>query len=202
MRTFGIVVAAGSGERFGRPKAEVEVGGIAMWVRARDALAAGGCDPIVVVGDVPGGIRGGDRRRDSVAAGLAAGPAEATHVVVHDAARPLATSGLVAAVISRLAEGDVIAVVPGVPVRDTLKRVSENRVVTTVDRSDLVVVQTPQGFELTALLDAHASSGVDASDDALLIELAGGDVAIVPGQPDNLKITYPEDLAVAEALLS
>lgn len=202
MIAFGIVVAAGSGERFGRPKALVELAGIPLWQRARDALVAGGCSEVVVVGDVPGGVPGGSRRRDSVAAGLAQAPPGTTHVLVHDAARPLASPDLVAAVIDRLRVGDVAAVVPAIAVRDTIKRVDGDRVVGTVDRSDLVVVQTPQGFEIAALRAAHAVDDADASDDALLVERAGGEVAVVAGEAENLKITYPGDLAVARALLT
>lgn len=202
MIPFGIVVAAGSGERFGRPKAHLEVGGVPLWRRARDLLTDAGCVGVVVVGDVPGGIPGGARRRDSVAAGLAHAPAAATHVLVHDAARPLASPELVAAVLDRLGATDVEAVVPAVPVTDTVKRVEAGRVVATVDRADLVVVQTPQGFLIEALRRAHAADQDDASDDALLIERMGGAVAIVAGEAQNLKITYPGDLAVAEALLS
>lgn len=202
MIPFGIVVAAGSGERFGRPKAHLEVGGVPLWRRARDLLTDAGCVGVVVVGDVPGGIPGGARRRDSVAAGLAHAPAAATHVLVHDAARPLASPELVAAVLDRLESTDVEAVVPAVPVTDTVKRVEAGRVVATVDRADLVVVQTPQGFLIEALRRAHAADQDDASDDALLIERMGGAVAIVAGEAQNLKITYPGDLAVAEALLS
>lgn len=202
MKTFGVVVAAGSGSRFGRPKAAVALAGVPLWQRARDSLQRAGCDPIVVVGDVPGGIPGGERRRDSVAAGLATAPADATHVLVHDAARPLATEALAVAVIARLARGGVDAVVPAVAVRDTIKRVRGDLVVETVDRSDLVVVQTPQGFEIGALRSAHEWGAADASDDAVLVERAGGSVAVIEGEPENLKITYPEDLAVAEALLT
>lgn len=201
MKTFGIVVAAGAGERFGRPKALVELGGIPLWRRARDVLLAGGCASVVIVGNVPEGIPGGERRRDSVAAGLAVAPDDATHIVVHDAARPLASARLVELVIGRLTAGGVDAVVPAVPVRDTIKRVRHETVVETVDRADLVVVQTPQAFELNALRSAHAASDEDASDDALMIERAGGVVAVVPGEPENIKITFPGDLALAEAML-
>jgi 2-C-methyl-D-erythritol 4-phosphate cytidylyltransferase len=200
MSAFGIVVAAGSGERFGRPKALVELGGRPLWRIAHDLLVAGGCDPVVVVGEVPGGVPGGARRRDSVAAGLASAPDGVSYVLVHDAARPLASVALVTAVIERLRAGDAAAVVPTVPVRDTIKRVEVDRVVETVDRSALVVAQTPQGFDLGALRAAHDASDDDASDDAFLVERYGGVVVTIPGEPENLKITYPGDLALAEAL--
>lgn len=201
MIVAGIVVAAGKGERFGGAKHLRELGGKPLWVRARDALLEGGVAQVVVVGDVPGGIAGGARRRDSTAAGLDHLPAEASLVLVHDAARPLAAPELVRRVIDRLRDGGVDAVVPAVPVRDTIKRVSGGRVVETLDRSTLVAVQTPQGFTFDALRRAHAASDDDAPDDAVLVERNGGTVVTVPGDPINLKVTYPQDLAVAEALL-
>jgi len=198
---FGIVVAAGSGERFGRPKGVVELAGKPLWSWAADALTSGGCDDVVVVGDMAGAIPGGARRRDSVAAGLAVAPDRATLVLVHDAARPLASAELVRRVIDRLAVGDIDAVVPGLAVRDTLKRVVGETVAHTVDRTDLVSVQTPQGFTIDALRRGHAFDNDEATDDAALVEREGGTVAIIAGDDHNLKMTYSGDLAVAEALL-
>jgi len=196
----GVVVAAGQGERFGGPKALVEVGGIAMWRRGVSLLEAAGASVVVVVGEVPGGIPGGRRRRDSVAAGLAALGPGFDLVLVHDAARPLADDALARRVADRLLRGDVDAVVPVVPIRDTIKRITGDSVVETVDRSGLGAAQTPQGFRVAALEAAQADSDHDASDEAALIERHGGTVATVPGDPANLKVTYPEDLAVVEAL--
>ena len=201
MNLFGIVVAAGRGERFGSPKAGLVLGGVPLWKWAADALIGGGAIAVVVVGPVPGGIPGGLRRRDSVAAGLAALPAEATHVLVHDAARPLATAGLVRAVAARLAVGDVDAVIPAIAVGDTLKRIAGERVVETVSRDGLVAVQTPQGFSVAVLRAAHTADDEEATDDAQLVERHGGSVVVVAGESGNLKITHPEDLALAEALL-
>lgn len=199
MTTYGIVVAAGGGTRFGSPKGGVMLGGRPLWERARDALLEGGVDSAVVVG--PGGIPGGRRRRDSVAAGLATLPEGAERVLVHDAARPLATAALTRRVLERLVAGGVDGVVPAVPVRDTLKRVEGDWVVETVERSPLVAIQTPQGFLVESLRAAHAADDQDASDDAVLIERWGGSIAVVPGEEANLKITFPADLAVAEAML-
>lgn len=199
MTTFGIVVAAGSGERFGRPKADIELDGRPLWKWAATAMRSGGCDDVVVVGDVPGGIAGGARRRDSVGAGLAAAPEHTTYVIVHDAARPLASATLVRRVVEALASGTAEAVIPGIPVRDTLKETKDHRVTRTVDRSRLVAVQTPQGFSYRALVAAHELDTDDATDDAALIERAGGQVAVIPGEEHNLKVTYPGDLAVLEA---
>lgn len=200
MNLYGIVVAAGRGERFGAPKASLVVQGLPLWQWAVTALEAAGTAGVIVVGEVPGGIPGGARRRDSVAAGVAALPPDATHVLIHDAARPLATPALAAAVIARLAVGDVDGVVPALPVGDTIKRVDGERVVETIQRTGLVAVQTPQGFRLEALRAAHAADADDATDDAQLVERHGGSVVYVPGESTNLKITYPEDLALAEAL--
>ena len=199
---WGLLLAAGRGTRFGRQKHDIELDGVPLWEQSERALLDGGVDRLVIVGDFVGAVPGGDRRRDSVASGLAAIPDHAGFVLIHDAARPLVTVGLVRAVIDRLLVGDVAGVVPVVPVRDTLKRVAGEFVVETVDRADLVAVQTPQGFKLEALRAAHAVAGGDATDDASMVEAAGGTIATVEGDPANLKVTYPEDLALAEALRS
>lgn len=144
-------------------------------------------------------VVGGERRADSVRAGLAAVPDDAEVIVVHDAARPLAGAGLFAAVIGAVRAG-AAAAIPGSPVTDTIKRVIDGRVAETLDRSELVAVQTPQAFRADLLRWAHAS-GADATDDAALVEAAGGEVIVVPGEPTNLKITYAHDLQVAALYL-
>jgi 2-C-methyl-D-erythritol 4-phosphate cytidylyltransferase len=211
-----IVVAAGSGSRFGRPKQYEELGGrrVLDWslAAARDAVRdtaryATGSDRGGVVA-VVAPDRAGDRepaadavvagaatRSASVRAGLAAVPADAEVVVVHDGARPLADAGLFARVIAAVREGGDAAV-PAVDVTDTLRHRSGRA----LDRGDLVAVQTPQGFRAAALRSAHAGDP-EATDDASLVEAAGGKVVVVDGSPANLKITRPIDLAVAEALL-
>ena len=146
-------------------------------------------------------VVGGATRAGSVRAGLAAVPSDADVIVVHDAARPLAVPALFAAVVDAVRGGDVVGAVPVVPVTDTLKRVEAGRVVATVDRDGLVAVQTPQAFEAAALRAAHAAAG-EATDDAALLEAAGGTVAAVEGDPRNLKLTRPEDLALAESLMA
>lgn len=202
MNAGGIVVAAGRGERIGRPKHLIELAGIALWERARQDLLEGGADPVVVVGDVDGGVPGGPRRQDSVAAGLAHLPDALEWILVHDAARPLAGPDLVQRVLKRLVAGDVDGVIPTVGVRDTIKRIDGDVVVSTVERASLAAVQTPQGFRASALREAHRTVSRDVTDDAQMIEQAGGKVVTVPGSPRNLKVTYPDDLIVAEALLS
>jgi 2-C-methyl-D-erythritol 4-phosphate cytidylyltransferase len=201
MNAWGIVVAAGSGTRYGGPKHDVQLQGRPLWEWARRALIEGGVAEVVVVGSVPGGIPGGERRRDSVAAGLAMIPEGADAIVVHDAARPLAGPELVGRVLERLATGDVAGVVPGVRVRDTLKMVEGDSVVMTVDRDPLISVQTPQAFRASVLRAAYAADHDDASDDASLLERIGATVAWTAGDPGNLKVTYPADLQILEAML-
>ena len=172
---WAILVAAGLGERFGGPKHTAELAGEPMWLRAERSLRAAGVAEVVVVGDVDGGVPGGERRRDSVINGLDRVPTGTEFVLVHDAARPLASVDLIRRVIERLIVGDVAGVVPAVPVRDTVKETEGDVIVRTVDRSPLVAVQTPQGFVASILREAHAASDEDASDDATLVELDGSD---------------------------
>lgn len=128
-------------------------------------------------------------------AGLAAVPADAEVVLVHDAARPLASPALFDAVVEAIDAG-ADGAVPALDVTDTVKRVAAGVVVETLDRSGLVTVQTPQAFRADTLRKAHAA-GVDATDDAGLVERAGGRVVIVTGETSNIKITDPGDLDVA-----
>jgi 2-C-methyl-D-erythritol 4-phosphate cytidylyltransferase len=202
---WGIVVAAGRGDRFGEAKQFCELAGTRVIDHALAPLVQV-CDGIVVV--LPPGfawkgtgtpVDGGATRSDSVRAGLRAIPEDADIVVVHDAARPLATPALFDAVIAAVQAG-ADAAVPGIPVSDTLKRVEGERVLETVDRERLVAVQTPQAFRAFVLRAAHAQGGY-TTDDAALVEAARGQVVIVPGDPRNLKITTPDDLLVAAALL-
>jgi 2-C-methyl-D-erythritol 4-phosphate cytidylyltransferase len=206
--TAAIVVAAGGGARFGAPKQFAELDGTRLVDRAV-AVADTACDAVVVV--LPAGrawdgapvhavVAGGATRADSVRAGLAAVPDDADVVVVHDAARPLATKALFAAVVAAVRDG-ADAAVPAVALADTVKRVAGHRVLETLSRSELVAVQTPQAFRRDALRDAHAD-GADATDDAALVEAARGTVVVVPGDPANLKVTTTGDLAVAAALLA
>jgi len=204
------VLAAGSSSRFGRviPKQYETLQGRRVIDWSLDH-ARGATDGVVLVvsperaddpepaADVT--VVGGRHRADSVRAGLAAVPDDAEVIVVHDAARPLAGAGLFAAVIGAVRAG-AAAAIPGLPVTDTIKRVIDGRVAETLDRSELVAVQTPQAFRADLLRWAHAS-GADATDDAALVEAAGGEVLVVPGEPTNLKITYAHDLAVAALYL-
>jgi 2-C-methyl-D-erythritol 4-phosphate cytidylyltransferase len=139
-------------------------------------------------------VAGGSTRSASVRAGLAAVPTDATTIVVHDAARPVPVPDVWDRVLAAVRAG-ADAAVPGVPVADTLREIGGS----TVDRSRFVAVQTPQAFRADALRAAHAD-GADGTDDASLVEAGGGRVVVVDGDPANLKITTPFDLAVAELL--
>lgn len=156
-------------------------------------------DGVVVVGDMTGSVAadlvvpGGASRSESVRAGLAAVPADARVILVHDAARPMATKALFERVIEAVEQG-ADAAIPGVFVTDTIKRVASGLVVETVDRSELVAVQTPQAFAADVLRRAHINEP-QASDDAAVVESMGGRVSVVPGEQSNIKITVPEDLA-------
>ncbi len=203
MNTWGIVVAAGSGSRFGGDKHAAILGGVPLWRWAERLFAEVGLDGVVLVGDVPAGIPGGARRQDSVAAGLAAIPNSADIILVHDAARPLASKGMVCRLLEALAAiGEVAGAVPAVPIRDTIKRVSGNEIKETIDRAHLVAVQTPQAFKGEALRTAHAQITSDVTDDSAMVEAIGGKVLVVDGEPRNIKVTFAADLAMAESLLT
>jgi 2-C-methyl-D-erythritol 4-phosphate cytidylyltransferase len=204
---WGIVVAAGSGSRFGGAKQFATVRGVRLVDRAVAATAAV-CDHVVVVlppGEdwsgppVAAAVAGGATRSDSVRAGLAAVAGDADVVVVHDAARPLASRALFDAVVAAVRDG-ADAAVPGVAVADTVKRVERGRVVETLRRDDLVAVQTPQAFRAATLRAAHARRG-DATDDAALVEAGGGVVVVVPGDRRNIKVTDAADLRIAAGLV-
>jgi 2-C-methyl-D-erythritol 4-phosphate cytidylyltransferase len=214
-RVWSIVVAGGSGRRFGGQKQFSSLGGRPVSSWAVDACRAVS-DGVVLV--VPAGaqpvdpsgadavVTGGTTRADSVRCGLQAVPANADVIVVHDAARPLAPPALFLAVLEALHEDHVVGAVPGVVPSDTIKVVDGSMNVTnTLDRTTLVAVQTPQAFQAAALRQAHARAAHDpgvVTDDAMLVEASGGGVRVVPGHAGNLKITTPDDLATAERLLA
>lgn len=192
------MVAGGTGERFGRPKQYESLGDERVIDRSA-RIARSATDGVVLVvppDDVEreGGRPGGTTRSASVRSGLAAVPDDVGIVCVHDAARPGATGELYRRVIDAVDAG-AAAAVPGVPVTDTIKVVDvTGSVVATPERASLRAVQTPQAFRADALRGAHADAG-EATDDAALIEAAGGAVVVVEGDPDNRKITTPDDLA-------
>ena len=145
-------------------------------------------------------VVGGPTRPASVRAGLGAVPADADVIVVHDAARPLASAGTWEAVIAAVLDG-ADAAVPCVPVTDTIKQRQDDGRLVTLERGRLMAAQTPQAFAAAVLRTVHSRGG-EATDDAALVEAIGGRVVVVAGDPTNLKLTSPLDLAVAEALLA
>lgn len=220
-----MVVAGGSGSRFGGPKQFEPLGtgtvlDSAVW--ASRAVA----DFVVVVlpgaaigAEVTGAdavVPGGQTRSASVRAGLAAlvsnarpdgehkpvqaAPFDPEIVVVHDAARPLASPALFKSVVDAVRAG-ADAAVPALAVNDTVKRVVGRTVRETVPRDGLFLIQTPQAFCLSVLNEAH-SGAADATDDAALVEAVGGTVVVVDGEPANVKLTSPSDLPLLEALVS
>lgn len=200
-----IIVGAGSGHRFGRPKQYEPLGdGTVLSQSVRSARSVADGVVIVVAGDRVDTdaaafadatvVAGGETRSASVRAGLAAVPAGVEKILVHDAARPLASEQLFRDVVAAL-DGGSAAVVPVVPVSDTICDVEGNP----VDRSVLRAVQTPQGFAAAALRSAHADDP-EATDDVSLVRAAGGKVMVVEGLPRNRKITDPDDLIAARAM--
>jgi 2-C-methyl-D-erythritol 4-phosphate cytidylyltransferase len=216
---WSIVVAGGSGRRFGRPKQYAALAGRPVLAWAVEACRPFSAGVVLVVpadadlDDRQGAdtvVAGGLSRADSVRRGLAAVPPDAEVIVVHDAARPLASAALFRAVIDAVGhEGGADGAVPGLPVGDTIKVVDEARTVTrTLDRGSLVAVQTPQAFRAAILRRAHEAGAAEQSaadaptDDAMMVEALGGTVRVVEGEPGNLKITTPGDLETAAGLVA
>lgn len=225
--TAAVLVAGGTGERFGRSSGKqlALLAGKPVLAYSFDACANAPRVGLVVVvchpdrvskyaealqtGESGVGVRfvaGGARRQDSVAAGLSQVPEEFEYVAVHDGARPLAGSVLFDAALDALdSEPALAGIVVGHPAVDTLKTVENALVTSTPDRSHFWAVQTPQVFRADALRSAYAEaarSGREGTDDASLVEAVGGSVRVLEGPRDNIKVTLAEDLAVAEALLA
>jgi len=177
-----------------------------------EMLVSAGCRPVVVVvpedsfdiarstlGEGVVLAPGGATRRDSIRKGLML--VDTDRVVVHDAARPFATVGMVAAVLERLSDCD--GAICSMPITETIKRAMGDVVVDTVDRSQLHRAQTPQAFRTELLKHAHQvalEEDFDPTDDAQLVERCGGRIGLVQGSASNIKITYPEDFQLAEAM--
>ncbi|MEJ5357676.1 MAG: 2-C-methyl-D-erythritol 4-phosphate cytidylyltransferase [Desulfobacterales bacterium] len=222
---YALVAAGGRGRRFGGSLAKqyADLGGVPLvvrtlrafdacdaidrlvlvvpakdelWVRERLLPASGLQKPLTLV-------RGGETRQDSVFAGLCAIPEEDAWVAIHDAVRPIVSASCIAACVARARETG--AAIAAVPLRDTLKKAEEGgRIGATVDREGLWLAQTPQVFRVGLIRAAHEEArrlGINATDDASLVERRGGTVWIVEGSPFNFKITTVEDLELAAALL-
>jgi 2-C-methyl-D-erythritol 4-phosphate cytidylyltransferase len=224
LKTSAIIVAAGSGVRLGSdvPKAFVKLGGRTMLsyslvtvrqvtsiseivitipegfeTAARAEVAAARL--AIPVKITPGGVE----RQDSVRIALALTSAECDLVIVHDAARPLATPAIFeSCLIAAMRAGAAIA---AIPVSDTLKRVTDSAITATIARTNLWQAQTPQAFRRDILIAAHHrafSEKIAATDDADLVERTGARVEVVEASTSNIKITTPSDLAIVEAILA
>ena len=215
MRAGAVIVAAGRGVRAGGeiPKQWREIAGRPMVDHTVAAFAsAPGIGPVVLLihpedsGRAAGFrnrglavVEGGADRAASVRAGLDVLPEDVTHVLVHDAARPCVTRDLIARVIAALENSQAAA--PAVALTDALWTGEDARVTGIRDRNGLYRAQTPQGFALSAIRAAHAAHPGASADDVEVARAAGLDVAIVPGDPDNLKVTHPADFARAARIL-
>ena len=214
-KVAAIIAAAGSGVRFGAdlPKALIQLGNCTLIEHAVAAISPA-VDQVVVtapashlsqfqslLGDAVTVVVGGSTRSESIRAGLAAVSNNTQFVLIHDAARALASTDLANRVLSALQNGEV-AVIPGIAQVDTIKSIDEKGYVTsTPNRANLRNIQTPQGFELSALKKAHAANG-EGTDDAALVESAGFKVLVIAGEECALKITTPADLATAYNFLN
>lgn len=224
--TAAVVVAGGSGERFGRAggKQLAQVAGrpVVSWslaaidecslahivvvcpesrIEEYRTLAVGSLDLRTPVSFAPSG----PTRQDSVASGLAAVPSGTEIVVIHDGARPLVSPQVIRGAVEMLVSNDSAqGVVVGHPSIDTLKRVEGRRIVETVDRREVWSAQTPQVFRLESLVAAHAlhNDARAGTDDAVMVERAGGTVLMFEGPRDNIKVTVPEDFAFVESVLT
>jgi 2-C-methyl-D-erythritol 4-phosphate cytidylyltransferase len=220
--TWALLVAAGTGERLGidRPKAFASLGGRPLLAESLDRLdrspwvdaivvaaPVGWEEPAILLAEelaatkVVSCVTGGATRADSVRAALADVPEDALVVLVHDAARPLLDDAVIERLLVPLAEG-FDGVVPALPIHDTIKRVDGSVVVETLDRDDLVGVQTPQAFLAPTLRRAFDGDLSAATDCASLVERAGGRVAVTQGDPRLIKVTTATDLALVELLLT
>jgi len=202
-KIWTIVVAAGSGTRFGSPKqfSLINERRIVDWAVETSRISS---DGVVIVlppeqAEREGGVVGGATRSASVRCGLAAVPSDATIICVHDAARPFASEFLFDEVIDAVCSG-ADGAVPGLPVVDTIKFIDSTNIVTsTPDRRQLVAVQTPQAFRAKQLRQAHENNP-EGTDDSTLVEARGGKIVVITGDPLNRKITTPEDLNWARAI--
>jgi 2-C-methyl-D-erythritol 4-phosphate cytidylyltransferase len=210
VKAWAVVLAGGIGSRFGQPKQFADLAGrpVVDWSLATARQSCAGVVLVLPAHPSPGRanrweadavVTGGETRSGSVRAGLAAVPVEAEIIAVHDAARPLAGLDLWQAVIGAVLDG-ADAAIPAAAVTDTIKELTAGGCLLTLDRSRLVAVQTPQAFRAGLLRQVHKAQA-EATDDAALVEAAGGRVVLVEGPPENLKITSPPDLVMAAALL-
>ncbi len=221
MSCWAVVAAAGRGERLGsdRPKAFARLGDRPLLAESLERLDAcewvdsivvaapeGWEEPVILLaeelgcGKVSASVTGGASRAESVRAAMAEVPQDALVALVHDAARPLVTDEVVERVLAPLSEGWDGAV-PAILLADTVKRVAKGAVVETVDRFDLVAVQTPQAFAAPVLREALNGEIAAASDCASLVEAGGGRITVVEGDPRLMKVTTAADVELVAALM-
>jgi 2-C-methyl-D-erythritol 4-phosphate cytidylyltransferase len=219
---WAVLAAAGRGERLGsdRPKAFARLGGRPLLAESLERLEGSDWIDFIVIaapaeweepaillaeelgaGKVSSVVTGGASRSASVREALAEVADDAAVVLVHDAARPLLPEEVIERVLAPLSEG-WDGVVPGLPLSDTVKRIEGDRVVETLPRGELVAVQTPQAFIASVLRAALSGDVSNASDCASLVEVGGGRVKIVEGDPRLLKVTSPQDLGLVETWLA
>ncbi len=217
-RVSVIVVAAGEGKRFGGAKPYSLLKGKPILEWSLDTFEAHeNVDEVILVlrddsrkkdfsaryTKIVSVARGGEKRQDSVLSGFRQiDPTKAEIVLVHDGVRPLVSSELIGRIIKAVQEKG--AVVPVIPLKDTVKRVDGQEVKKTLEREKLFRVQTPQGFDysvLKAAFDQAAKEDFYGTDEAVLVERTGKKVYVVQGDPRNIKITTPEDIKIAEAFL-
>ena len=211
MSVWTVVVAAGSGLRFGGKKQLMEVGGVQVFLHSVKAASLVSDGIVVVVpkenvdvvnelvagkDKVKGVVSGGSTRSESVRCGLNLVPEEIKILVVHDAVRPVASQKLFSRVVSEVQSGSE-AVVPITPVVDSIRSRQGDQ----IDRENLVAIQTPQAFDAGLLRKAHLT-GDDALDDASLVESVGGHISFIEGDVRNIKITFPSDLLIVEKFLN
>ncbi len=222
MSVWAVLAAAGRGERLGsdRPKAFARLGGRPLLAESLERLESSDWidqiviaappdweEPSILVAEeiaatkVSSAVTGGASRSESVRLALEDVPGDAAVVLVHDAARPLLREEVIERVLAPLSEG-WDGVVPALPLADTVKRVEGDRVVETVQRADLVAVQTPQAFLADVLRLAVAGEVATATDCSSLVEASGGRVKWVEGDPKLLKVTDADDLALVESWLA
>ncbi|MBK5092056.1 MAG: 2-C-methyl-D-erythritol 4-phosphate cytidylyltransferase [Actinobacteria bacterium] len=222
---FGVITAAGAGLRLRGeiPKLEIDILGKPLVLYALETFQRAPCVESLILVVPPdrldawpvsrllgAGIEkavavvaGGATRQESVYLALEEIPDDSGTVVVHDGARPLATPDMIEAACSAVRSEE--AVITAVPLTDTVKQVEGGRVVDTADRERLVAVQTPQAFSLRLLREAHRRARQEefqGTDDASLVERLGKTVAVIDGSRENIKVTYPEDIVMVEAVLS
>lgn len=222
MKVSALIVAGGEGRRMGQPKQFIEIDKVPMVIRSCMAFEdSSHIDEVVLVVSkediektgslvkqfglkkISSVVAGGERRQDSVLSGLAALSKDSDFVLIHDGARPLITREIISRVVTELNGGEPVVI--GVPIVDTVKVVSDKKTISeTLDRDALWAAQTPQAFPTKLIKEVHErakKNEYSATDDSKLVERLGHKVRIIMGSYENIKITTPSDLVIAEAII-